>query len=469
MIGTLTAIQTEILQRLNAVYEENFHESVPAEEFCSAYSLSRQQLEVVLSPLVAEGWIEKDVETLGGYHLRFTYHGKRESDRRSGNRENERIRDLILDFLNEVYEQNVNAISSSDDLASKLGLNWNKVCLNLGILEREGSVELKALTQAGHAFYHVSLTPTGKFVHDNPVAKLIFLSHAAVDEGIAAHLKEVIEATLPGTSVFVSSDPEDLRPGDPWVDVILDNLRAAKLVLVLATQRGLSRKWVWYESGAGWSRGVRVVPCCVGKLRKGELPAPFSSFQALNIDEEDGYRRFINTVADEFALPHPEPLDVSAPVQSLKTADERILGSNVAYMSSEDIQHRLDSVELSVRINQGIAEYFMLLVENESSEEVEIEEIQLESKDGHRLADPARPKPSETWKMEAKGRLAINCQLQPDPSVQLLTLNGWPQSSFETDVRMRFLCVILTRQKWCSRVLRVQVDRGARRISQLVG
>src|SRR5947209_5456585 len=130
MVSSLNAIQRGILQRLNAVFEEHFYESVPAEEFCSAYSLSRQQLEVLISPLVAEGWIEKDAETYGGYRLRFTYHGKREFDRRSGNRENERIRDLILEFLNEVYERDVNAITSSDDVASKLALNWNRICLN---------------------------------------------------------------------------------------------------------------------------------------------------------------------------------------------------------------------------------------------------------------------------------------------------------------------------------------------------
>jgi hypothetical protein len=278
-----------------------------------------------------------------------------------------------------------------------------------------------------------------------------------------------MEETLPGIRIFVSSDPEDLKPGDPWVEAILSNLNQAELIIVLATQRGLSRKWVWYESGACWSRGVRVLPCCVGTLRKGELPAPFSSFQALNIDEEHGYGHLINTAAEEIGLPQPNTFDISGSVQKLKAADEKITGANPGYMSPEDIQHRLDSVELSVRIDQGIAQYFVLLIENGSSEGVELEEVHLESKDGHRLAEPVRPKPNEIWKIEAKGRLAINFQLQSDPSVQLLTLNEWPESNLETDVRFKFLCRVLTKQKWCSRVLRVQVDRGARRIWQLVG
>lgn len=462
-------IHTKILQRLNAVYEEDFHDAVPDGEFCSLHSLSRQQLELVVSPLMAQGWVEKYAESLSGYQLRLTASGKQEFDRQSGNRENERIRKEILGFLSELYEQNIHTITNSDAIASKLELNWNKVCLNLGILERDGCVKMSGLMGAGHAFYNVTLTAQGKYIHDNPPAKLVFVSHAAVDEEIAMCLKSAMEEALPGIRIFVSSDPEDLKPGDPWVEVILSNLSQAELIIVLATQRGLSRKWVWYESGACWSRGVRVVPCCVGTLRKGELPAPFSSFQALNIDEEDGYRRLITTAADEFGLPHPQPFPISGSVQKLKAVDEKIIGSNPSYMSPEDMQHRLDSVELSVRIDEGIAQYFALLVENGSSEGVEIEEIHLESKDGHRLAEPVRPKPNQIWNIEAKGRLAINFQLQSDPSVQLLTLNGWPESNLQADVRFKFLCRVLTKQKWCSRVLRVQVDRSARRIWQLVG
>lgn len=313
------------------------------------------------------------------------------------------------------------------------------------------------------------VTTQGKPIHDNFHTKLIFVSHAAADEETAMGLKAAMEEVLSGIRVFVSSDPEDLKPGDSWVEVILKNLNQAELILVLATQRGLSRKWVWYESGAGWSRGVRIIPCCVGRIRKGELPAPFSSFQAVNIDDDDGYRHLINTVASELGLPDPNSVDISGLVRKLKAADKKIINSNPTYMSPEDIQHRVDSVELSVRIDQGYAQYFAVLVENGSSEEVEIEEIHLESKDGHRLTEPVRPKPNETWKMGANGRLAINFQLKTDPAVQLLTLHGWPESNIETDLTFKFLCRILARQKWCSRMLRIQVDRGARRIWQLVG
>jgi hypothetical protein len=315
------------------------------------------------------------------------------------------------------------------------------------------------------------VTARRTYTQDHPTSKLLFVSHAAVDENIARLFKTTLEHLLPGVDVFVSSDPEDLKPGDAWVEVILDNLRKAELIVVLATQRGLSRKWVWYESGATWSRGVRLVPCCVGRLRKGELPAPFSSFQALNIDEPDDFRRLLQTAREELRLPEPEPFDVSAFLRKLKELDQAIVTSHPAFLPPDEIERRLESVELSIRLDQGIGEWFSLLVENQSFEEIEIEEMVLESKQGHSLTKPARPAPPNVWRLDPKpnGRVSIQCQLQPDPVAQLLTLHEWPTSNFSTDINFRFLCRILTTKKWCNRLMRVQVDRGARRIWQMAG
>jgi hypothetical protein len=176
-------------------------------------------------------------------------------------------------------------------------------------------VDLEELYGAGHAYYHVSLTPEGKYAHDNPEPKIVFLSHAAADEEIARHLKQVIEASFPQIKVFVSSDPEDLSPGNPWVQTVLANLRSAKLLLILATERGLSRKWVWFETGAGWSSGPLFIPCFVGKIRKGQLPYPFSGYQALNIDEEGDFGVLVDELTRLFGTARKAPESRTAIVQ----------------------------------------------------------------------------------------------------------------------------------------------------------
>jgi hypothetical protein len=132
---------------------------------------------------------------------------------------------------------------------------------------------------------------------------LLFISHAAMDKEIAHHLKEVIQRAYPSVDVFVSSDPEDLPVGDPWVEKILAALDRAKLVVVLGTERGLGRKWVWFEAGAGWDRRRKIITCCSGKTRKNVLPPPFSLHTAVDIDDVEGSRSFFSLLAVEFGAP----------------------------------------------------------------------------------------------------------------------------------------------------------------------
>jgi len=57
-----------------------------------------------------------------------------------------------------------------------------------------------------------------------PDSPVLFVSHAAIDAELPRLLKETIERGFNGIDVFVSSDPEDLPIGDPWVEQILEAL-----------------------------------------------------------------------------------------------------------------------------------------------------------------------------------------------------------------------------------------------------
>jgi hypothetical protein len=126
---------------------------------------------------------------------------------------------------------------------------------------------------------------------------VIFISHAAADQDIAALLKLEIHPCFPEADVFVSSDPGSLPPRSAWAETILNRLHRAAIIIVVATERALKRPWVWFEAGAGWQRGVtqtediHKVPaflsCCLGTQEKGKLPAPFSIYQSLNIGNPD--------------------------------------------------------------------------------------------------------------------------------------------------------------------------------------
>jgi hypothetical protein len=135
-----------------------------------------------------------------------------------------------------------------------------------------------------------------------PENSIIFISHAAVDNEIALSLKCHLQSALPGSDIFVSSDPEDLPLGDSWVQEILSALAKAKLVLALTTERGLSRRWVWFESGRTWFSGIACIPCCIGKVRKDGLPAPFSSLTAMNLDEVDELKTLVARCSEELNI-----------------------------------------------------------------------------------------------------------------------------------------------------------------------
>lgn len=151
---------------------------------------------------------------------------------------------------------------------------------------------------------------------------VVFVSHAAIDHELAAHLKSVVGKSFASVDVFVSSDPEDLPPGSLWIDTILDNLRRAEMLLAITTVRGLSRKWVWFEAGTSWKQGPPTIPCCVGATRKSDLPAPFSARQALNIDEERDLRALFGELEKKFGLAQTLP-DFSRVVSEVIRLDVR--------------------------------------------------------------------------------------------------------------------------------------------------
>ncbi|MBI4306766.1 MAG: toll/interleukin-1 receptor domain-containing protein, partial [Chloroflexi bacterium] len=132
--------------------------------------------------------------------------------------------------------------------------------------------------------------------------RVVFLSHAAADAGIAKLLKDEIERRIPGVWVFLSSDPSDLPPGAEWSKEIQQALQEARLVVLLATSRSLSRPWVWFEAGTVWFTGRRFIPLCLGSIRKGALPPPLGERQALNADEEQDLLAFLTRAAEETGL-----------------------------------------------------------------------------------------------------------------------------------------------------------------------
>jgi hypothetical protein len=251
----------------------------------------------------------------------------------------------------------------------------------------------------------------------NRDSRLVFLSHAATDQEIAIYLKSVIEKVIPNSDVFVSSDTDDLHPGDEWVKKIRENLRAAQVLLLLASERGLSRPWVWYETGAAWSREIPIIPCCLGKVRKNQLAAPFSSYQALNVDEAGDLSDLITEIGRKLTLAVQLP-DVGPIVSHLKALERPRHEDELSILTPEGTQ-KIEQLVVSqddLQFRVLITRLRDLLVErwhslNGFDQEAPFKDPAFETKvEGHlrNLFYPA------LWKLVVAGFLLIKYGLNPD-------------------------------------------------------
>jgi len=275
---------------LNEQLENYYLDSLSADELAEKTGLDSKRLAKAIDRLVAGQWAEKTREYQNGYYVRLTLDGKVQFDTKTQNTINTQVRDKILEAVATFDEAHPNHFADSDTLANELGLGWNTVCFNLTVMEAQGLVELSGGMGGGHPYYTVRITSKGRTLHDNPPSQLLFLSHAAVEGAIAARMREILGQTFQNMTVFVSSAPDALAPGDPWVDKILSALREARAALILSTEAALSRPWIWFEAGAAWGKEIPLLCCCVGSQRKSRLPSPFALYQAVDLDDERDLR-----------------------------------------------------------------------------------------------------------------------------------------------------------------------------------
>lgn len=149
----------------------------------------------------------------------------------------------------------------------------------------------------------------------------LFLSHAASDEGIALLLKAEIERRLPGVKVFCSSDPADLPPGTKWSEAIQQALQESAMLIFVASERGLQRQWVWFECGTFWFRQRKIMPLCLGEVRKNALRPPLSELQAINGDESSDLKTAFDVIAAVSGVPVSDATDLHSLSERLRLLD----------------------------------------------------------------------------------------------------------------------------------------------------
>ena len=145
--------------------------------------------------------------------------------------------------------------------------------------------------------------------------KRIFISHISKETALAGALKERIVTDFLGLpDVFVSSDRTTIEAGKKWLDEIEIALKAANLVMVMASRESVGRPWVNFEAGAVWLRGIPLIPVCHSGMTPVALPAPLNLLQGVLITDPEGLQKVYDAIAKQ--------LDVAPPSVNFKAMGE---------------------------------------------------------------------------------------------------------------------------------------------------
>ena len=154
--------------------------------------------------------------------------------------------------------------------------------------------------------------------------KSLFISHIKEEKALALALEEWIESTFADQcTVFVSSNPEDLPPGQEWEDKVHEALREAQLLLVVCSHVSINRPWINYEIGFACNRNIPIIPVCHSDLSPEDLPLPLSKFNALSLEQDDCCRVLIGSIASTFGMPACQTVNFAAFGRDLRTAVSR--------------------------------------------------------------------------------------------------------------------------------------------------
>ncbi|MHB0977664.1 MAG: TIR domain-containing protein [Candidatus Aquicultorales bacterium] len=211
------------------------------------------------------------------------------------------------------------------DSSSYVDLMWIAEVLDLSI--RETEVELEILGQDGYVelnrrnkgndILSARITARGwKLIHKPDVlahsiyqTANIFISHITEESRLASAFKNWIGSTFPEVDVFVSSEVDDIPGGSKWLNELDTALVAAAVFVVLCSPESLKRPWINFEMGCGWIKRVPVIPVCHSGQRKGSLPPPVSTFQALELENERFVDDFLKSLCTHLGLSEVPSVD----------------------------------------------------------------------------------------------------------------------------------------------------------------
>jgi hypothetical protein len=134
----------------------------------------------------------------------------------------------------------------------------------------------------------------------------VFISHITEEAKLAELFKTHIQKDFLGLiDVFVSSDNTSISVGSKWLNDVDTALKAAKVELIVCSEESVKRPWINFEAGAGWVKGIPVVPICHTGMRVVDLPIPLNMLQAIEGKNAEHIDKLYGLLAEQLGSSKP--------------------------------------------------------------------------------------------------------------------------------------------------------------------
>ncbi|MFU2014778.1 toll/interleukin-1 receptor domain-containing protein [Peribacillus butanolivorans] len=152
----------------------------------------------------------------------------------------------------------------------------------------------------------------------------VFISHVKEEKDLAIILKEEINKAFLGLpDVFVSSDGESISIGTRWLDEIDTALKNAQIILLLCSKEAVKRPWINFEAGAGWVKGIPVIPICHTNIKPVELPIPLNMLQGIEAGNKDGLKKIFEMVGKQLGVTNTPEVQYERIIEGIRSFEKQ--------------------------------------------------------------------------------------------------------------------------------------------------
>jgi len=166
----------------------------------------------------------------------------------------------------------------------------------------------------------------------------IFISHITDEAKLAGIFKKCLQRDFLGlVDVFVSSDEASIDAGENWLEAIKSALETTSLELILCSKASVKRPWINFEAGAGWLKGIHIIPICHTGLKPDNLPMPLNVLHGIEAGEVSGIRRLYRLVAKTIKCQVPDAAYINI-ANEIKEFERSYLREMKLVVDEEDLR-----------------------------------------------------------------------------------------------------------------------------------